>query len=50
MSTAFQWSLRLVIGMVVLAVSLPLPSFARMISPDFVELSKKLKRNELVIN
>ncbi len=42
MSTAFQWSLRLVIGMVVLAVSLPLPSFARVISPDFVELSKKL--------
>ncbi len=42
MSTAFQWSLRLVIGVVTLAVSLPLPSFARTLGPDFVELSKKL--------
>jgi serine protease Do len=41
MSPVFQWSLRLVIA-VVLAVSLPLPSSAKALSPDFVELSRKL--------
>jgi serine protease Do len=42
MSTAFMSSVRLVIAMVVLAVSTPVLSHAKTISPDFVELSKKL--------
>jgi len=42
MSTAFMSSVRLVIAMVILTVSAPLVSHAKTISPDFVELSKKL--------
>ena len=42
MSTAFTSSVRLVVAMVVFAVSTPALSYAKTISPDFVELSKKL--------
>lgn len=42
MSTAILSSVRLVVAMVVLVVSFPALSVAKTISPDFVELSKKL--------
>jgi serine protease Do len=42
MSTAILYSVRFVFALVVLAVSTPATSYAKIVSPDFVELSKKL--------
>jgi len=42
MSATIQSSVRLMIAMLLLVISIPAPSLAKTISPDFVELSKKL--------